>query len=395
MADEYTETTTTSYGSRILGSLVGVAVGFVLFIGSFPLLYWNEGRVDLSQIAKTAIEIDAQSVSPDAALKGKLISTTGTVNSNESIGDGLYLKPDKYIGVIRAVEMYAWVENKETTTTKYVGGSETKETKYTYTEDWTYDPVAPASLKYPDGHENPAMSLERMEARSQDATVGAYHMNPSALDFFYYNYHNTSLEQRYSSLALNAKSVEIKPDAVLAGDRYIFLRKTLTGTFENPQVGDLRVSYRVLQPGFRGTVFGVLNGTAIDAFVDKDDNRLYRLYDGAVTPKGITPPDSLAYEILILVFRFVGFLLMWIGLMFISRAVSVLLKVWPILGTISFGLTGAAVFGISLLLSSVTIVVSMFLNSFDTMVVALVITVAALLVYFVMLKKKKVAATAS
>jgi len=382
MADQYTETTTTSYGSRILGSLVGVAVGFVLFIGSFPLLYWNEGRVDLSQIAKTAIEIDAQSVSPDAALKGKLISTTGTVNTNESIGDGLYLKPDKYIGVIRAVEMYAWVENKETTTTKNVGGSETKETKYTYTRGWTDNPVTPANFKYPDGHENPAKSLEGMTVRSQDATVGAYHINPSGISL-----------PGYSSLALNAKSVETKQDAVLAGDSYIFLRKTASGSIENPQVGDTRVSYRVLQPGFRGTVFGVLNGTAIDAFVDKDDNQLYRLFDGT-RAEGIASLHA-EYKLLTWILRVVGFLLMWIGLMSLSGPVSVLLDVLPIFGTISRGLIGAVAFGISLLLSSVTIVVSMFLHSLVAMVVALVLTIAALIVYFVMLKKKKVAATAS
>lgn len=39
----YTETTTQSWGSRLGDSLKGIIVGIILFIVSFPLLFWNEG----------------------------------------------------------------------------------------------------------------------------------------------------------------------------------------------------------------------------------------------------------------------------------------------------------------------------------------------------------------
>ena len=40
----FTETTTTSFGSRVKGALTGVLIGLALVPGSAYLLFWNEGR---------------------------------------------------------------------------------------------------------------------------------------------------------------------------------------------------------------------------------------------------------------------------------------------------------------------------------------------------------------
>ena len=40
----YTETTTTSYGSRLKNSVGGVFSGILMFIIGTCLLWWNEGR---------------------------------------------------------------------------------------------------------------------------------------------------------------------------------------------------------------------------------------------------------------------------------------------------------------------------------------------------------------
>ena len=39
-----TETTTESWGSRLGNSIKGVLFGLALFIGGFPVLFWNEGN---------------------------------------------------------------------------------------------------------------------------------------------------------------------------------------------------------------------------------------------------------------------------------------------------------------------------------------------------------------
>ncbi len=66
MPDQFTDVTTTGYGGRIVNSIKGVVIGLILFVVSFGLLYWNEGRVDLSNIAKTATEISSAIVNTDS-----------------------------------------------------------------------------------------------------------------------------------------------------------------------------------------------------------------------------------------------------------------------------------------------------------------------------------------
>ena len=59
MPEQYTEVTRKGYGTRIGESITGILFGLILFIASFVLIFWNEGRYDLSKLARTAVEIEA------------------------------------------------------------------------------------------------------------------------------------------------------------------------------------------------------------------------------------------------------------------------------------------------------------------------------------------------
>src|SRR3990172_10839865 len=180
MPDSFSETTTTGYGGRIINSIKGVVIGLILFVVSFGLLYWNEGKVDLSNIAKTATEIGAQTQNTDASLNNKLVSATGIVNSDQIIGDNLYLSPNRFIAVERKVEMFAWVEKKETRSKTNVGGSETTETTYTYSREWTERTESSNNFTHPESHENPQKILESSTNKATSATVGVYNFDPQS-----------------------------------------------------------------------------------------------------------------------------------------------------------------------------------------------------------------------
>ncbi|MFO0002102.1 MAG: hypothetical protein ACK559_13305, partial [bacterium] len=57
MSDQYREVETVGYFTRLKNSIFGIFLGIVLFVASFGVLYWNEGRVDLSKVAQTSVEI--------------------------------------------------------------------------------------------------------------------------------------------------------------------------------------------------------------------------------------------------------------------------------------------------------------------------------------------------
>ncbi len=179
MADQFKSVTTTGYGSRIINSIKGIVTGFMLFIASFGVLYWNEGRVNLTDVAKLAVPASATEVS--AELEGKQVYVTAKVTSDEKVGDDMFLIPGDYLAASRNVEMFAWVEHTSSSSDTNLGGSETTETTYNYAKEWTASPVQEGSFQYPAGHENPEQRVQPMTNYVTNAKVGVYDIDLAAM----------------------------------------------------------------------------------------------------------------------------------------------------------------------------------------------------------------------
>lgn len=373
MPDQYTETTTKSWGSRIMNSIKGIVFGLILFILSFGLLYWNEGRVDKSEIAKEATPISAAEVA-DPGLNGKLVAANGQLSSEETLGDGQYLVPGNYVVVDRSVEMYAWIEESKSESKTNLGGSETTQTTYTYRKDWTSTPASTTNFKTQEGHENPPKSLPDNRSFVQNAKVGNYFVDMRDITF-----------PELSPLPLAAGTVQLSEGATLAGGQYVFKG---SGTATAPQVGDIRVSYKVLRPGIDVLVLGKLSGQKIITYIDttRDNEKLYRMFEGADLDSAV---GILATEHTrsLWMFRVFGFFLMWVGLSSIFGPLSVVLDVLPIFGSISRGAIGLVTFVTSLALTVVTVIVSMIAHNIIAVIVAGLIVLGGGVWWFVQKKK--------
>src|SRR5690606_22389364 len=106
MLNTVTKVTTTSWISRVMSSIFGVILGIFMFFGSFYLLYWNEGRVNVANIARTAVEVPA-SGDVSAELDKSAVYTSGNLISAEQLGDE-YLVAGDYLVIQRNVEMFSW-----------------------------------------------------------------------------------------------------------------------------------------------------------------------------------------------------------------------------------------------------------------------------------------------
>ena len=198
-----TETTTESWGSRLGGSIKGIAIGGALFIAGIPLLFWNEGRAvktakALEEGASVCVPLpNADSI--DATMDGKLVHVTGTAVTDEQLADDLFtgLKP-KAIRLTRTVEFYQWVENEKKEKKKNVGGSETTVTTYTYSKKWVSSPVDSSSFREA-GHENQVFypEAENRTLVAETARYGAFELTPDQI-------------KRISG----AKPVELKPEYI-------------------------------------------------------------------------------------------------------------------------------------------------------------------------------------
>ena len=107
MADDYTEVTSQGWGSRIMESIKGVLVGGAFFVGSFPLLIWNEGRAiktarSLEEGAGAVVSVPADRV--DAGNQGKLLHVSGQATTSETLADSDFGVSANAIHLKRVVE---------------------------------------------------------------------------------------------------------------------------------------------------------------------------------------------------------------------------------------------------------------------------------------------------
>ncbi|MCK9186272.1 TMEM43 family protein [Candidatus Gracilibacteria bacterium] len=366
----YTQVTTKGYFSRIGDAFKGIVFGLILFLGSFAVIYYNEGKVDVSTIAQTATKISAESV--DTTAEGKLVSVTGTVVSTEKLGDSMFLKPADYLAVSRNVEMYAWVEKSQSKSDTNMGGSETTTTTYTYAMEWTSVPQSSAQFKEAAGHTNPEMTIKGESFRVKSAKIGAYEIaDVSKIEL-----------PNYEKLTLKQEDLNLSKGVFENGVVYVG-----KGNSAAPQVGDLRVSYSAVNNNLNGTAFGKIENGKLVTYVDQEkEESLYRLFDGTFD-EAIKQMHG-EYTTWLWILRLVGFLMMWIGLSSLFAPISVFLDVVPMLGSISRGAVGLLTFIVSLVLSAIAIIVSMLVQSLVAMIVVAVVGIIAFIVVLKMKAKK-------
>ena len=370
MPNAFTTTKNIGYGNRIGNSIGGVIVGIILVIVSFGILYWNEGRADLSSLAKQSKEISSSQVSSDTSLQGALVSTTGTLGAQGQIGDNLFLQPGNYVSVDRKVEMYSWIEQKSTKTVNNNGGSQTQTTTYTYTENWTSNPQSSDSFDQPDGHQNPVEKISSTLVKASAITIGAYSVDPSSVTL-----------PEASLVSLNNSDTMLSQGATLASDQYLFIPEngSSTGSIDDPQLGDLRVSYSTVNSGSSVTVMGKLDGSQILPFYDQNNNELYRIFMGT-RDQAISQLHS-EYTTSVWIFRGLGFVLMLVGFMMIANPIATVLSILPIAGSIAGGVIFLFSLLLAVVLTIVTILVSMLFHSLIALAIAVIVVIVLAIVW--------------
>jgi hypothetical protein len=356
--DQYREVTRTGCLRNILNSFIAAVLGVLLFFGSFFVLWFNEGRINLATTAQRSVAMDSASL--HAELDGKLVAATGQLASGEELGDGELLEPGSYLQVMRRVEMYAWEEDKQTTSHKEIGGSTRNETTYTYRTEWTASPASSSSFKVPNGHSNPSLPLQGTTQTASALTLGAYSVDPGALTF-----------PDARPLSLDADTVQ-ESQYALSGDYLLSRREALT----NPKVGDLRISYQVVPSPIKVTLFGMPQGDRLAAYQVKGDTMLYRAFDSD-RATAIKTLDT-EYRQALWLFRGLGFLMMWFGLMMAFGPITAVFNILPIAGSASGCLIGVASFVVALVLSAVTVLISLIFHNLILLIIVLALIVGGM-----------------
>lgn len=331
---------------------VAIIMGIGLFLGSFIVLYLNEGRVDLSRIARESVSVDATAV--DSTSDGKLVAATGTLRSDSAVTDAALLASGDFLSISRSVEMYAWDETSES--------NDDGPTRYTYSKEWTNKPEDSSRFRGNNNYYNPPMKFSDETFKASSLTLDAYTLSSKNLFF-------------RGQEPLNLEPSMLREGRIDGDYHYIG-----SGSIADPTVGDLRIQYTAFANNQRVTVFGQQDGAELRPYTHRDDTILFRAYPGDRESAIATMRSE--FLAMIWGFRGGGFVMMWIGMMLIISPLTNILGRVPVLGNAGNAVIGAVAFVIALVLSAVTIVISAILhNPIALAIIFLLIVGAGVLIW--------------
>ncbi len=375
----YTETRTVGYGTRVGNSFKQIGTGFLLFIIGTVLLWWNEGNnkknIDmLEEVQQTLVEMPSIA-KVDPQFEGKLIYTTGEAKTDEILQDPQFPVAGNFMHIKRSVEYYQWVEHKQETRKDKLGGGEEIVTTYTYSKEWTREPVNSGSFKEA-GHNNTyRIRVESGEVDATDVDFGAYKfpeffinsiggytpaevLTPEQLQAVVNGRSvvSTMEQQRVEipdSIKLSddsaaiaqaeqqMKQPEVAPDAYtqkVSQEYEVSGNQIYYGNSSSPQIGDVRITFEKVDPKAVVSIMGKVKGNTFAEYTAKNGKTFSRLEQGTVSSAEMFEHQESEFNMLKWVFRLLGVLLVIGGLKGIFNFLVILLKVIPFLASImNFG----------------------------------------------------------
>lgn len=346
-SDTSVEVTHKGWFSRIAEAFKGILIGLVLFVVSFPVLFWNEGEAvrayrALSEGAAAVVEVPADAVDP--ANEGKLVHVSAMTAVDDVLRDVDFGVEAKALRLRREVQIYQWTEKKKTETKKRVGGGTTEVATYTYRKNWEKSVIDSSNF-----HEAAHVNRGRLDFAHHQQTapriaIGAFALSPSLGDALS-NY--TPLAS--SSVDFSKASDVVRKQWRVAGDWFY-----KGADPDHPQIGDQRVRFYVILPQ-EFSLYSQQSGTSFRPFVASNDRAIERIEPGRHAAKEMFEHAQSEASFFKWMVRLAGFLAMALGLFLIARPLVVIADVIPFLGNaVSFG-AGFFALLMAAILSAITI----------------------------------------
>ncbi len=354
MSDSFRETTSVSWFGRIGRSFLGMLVGLALIVGMVALLFWNEGRAvttarSLAEGANAVVAISSDAV--DAANDGKLVHVGGQLTTASTPEDTDFGISIQGVRLVRNVEMYQWIEESQSETTKKLGGGEETVTTYSYSRAWKDKAIDASSFKRPDGHGNPSMEVSGQSFQIQKGTLGAFSLDRPVLN-------QIGGEQALTITPAMAADIQAaypgsEKVSVFNGGIY------LGASPASPAIGDYRISYQFVPLGDI-SVIAQQSGASFAPYQTAAGDALLMVQSGMVPADRMFADAVSENNVLTWIVRVVGLLFLAIGFGLVMGPVGVLADIIPFLGSIVRLGTGTLAVVLAVLVGTSTIALAWF-----------------------------------
>lgn len=313
---------TQGYGSRLGDSIKMVLFGIIMFIVSFPVLWWNEGRA--VQTAKSLKEGQSSVVSVerlDPSNEGKLVHMTGSAMTDEFLTDPQFAVNIGALRLQRRVEMYQWKEDSETT--EHTGGSKT--TKYTYSQAWS-DKVIDSSQFKEQGHDNPKrLTIAPLDVVANKAKLGDFSLSPAIVQRLD-KWENLPGKLTGDMVAKNVPGGKAfsRGDAIFVG-----------ANPDAPAVGDCRLTFRIVSSPLTMSIVARQTGNGFTPMPMPAGDAILLTAMEAKTANQMFLSAELSNEETTWALRGVGWFLMMLGIFLVLQPFAMLVNFVPGVGGVA------------------------------------------------------------
>eukprot|EP00927_Polykrikos_kofoidii_P078663 TRINITY_DN75471_c0_g1_i1.p1 TRINITY_DN75471_c0_g1~~TRINITY_DN75471_c0_g1_i1.p1 ORF type:complete len:479 (-),score=65.19 TRINITY_DN75471_c0_g1_i1:498-1934(-) len=370
-----------NFGSRIRGALMGSMLGFVMFIGAFGLLGWNEfNYVDnLKIIDKVESQAVLVSCTPNTTIAGRLIFASCplskvhnfTAEFAQSPWGGLLKNTPEGVWYSSRAMLLQWEEVEKCSTEKdKVGGGETTRCQYSYKQVWTNHVIDSSQFRCRSAQQAgcyfpTAPGVEGWLFRSGPEAVRNTGTIPSNLNFNWTApFGDVAIGENHSTgdYILNdgligqistPTSVKLRPDAmdvasklnVLPGQTTALMGDTLhiRSNSSTETIGDLRANlfraeYSTVGKSFVSVMAKqdmVLGSVALTKWISGMPGTMSTvnwLFEGHMEIDEFMGRIRALNDRQLYLLRFVGFIVMWLGLFLFTRPLAIIPDIIPCIG---------------------------------------------------------------
>jgi hypothetical protein len=338
---DYSETTSEGFFSRMANAIVGVLVGILLFIVSFPLLFWNEGRAvhrakDLAEGKGNVVSI-ANPATVDAAAEGKLVHLSAKAETSDVLKDDRFGVEQNALHLARDAEMYQWTQKEHKETKKKVGGGTETKTTYTYEKTWSKDWIDSSKFKDPKAPQNPgSMAFKSESWWANDVKVGGYKL-PAILV--------TKISGEETMTPTDADLQKVPSELrskVKVRDTYYYIAGSGgndgggdfgdTGSDPGAKVGDVRIQFKRIKPGPEVSIVARQVRDTFEPYTGSSGSTIDKLVMGTQSASAMFEQMEAENTMMTWILRIVGYVLMAIGIGLCFKPLVVLFDILPFLG---------------------------------------------------------------
>ncbi len=239
-----------------------------------------------------------------------------------------YLNDQSFIYLERRVYFYGYEEEEERETRENFGGSETTVTTYSYERKWLEDPQKQSTFQG-DSSERPVALVnydqwidempDGVTNVAETITIGGTPVSSAQLTF-------SGAKDLELSETLVDKTMLNDNESVSSG---IIYRSNSSGTStpEVPEIGDVKIVFKVITNADRGTYLGAYEEGVLVPFHTQKDNVIHRFFQGVESREGVVDILQSEYESALWMMRLIGFLMMFMGLLLVGKPAFVLISV--------------------------------------------------------------------